>query len=72
MCIECTKCWYDTTVYKTEDGDEPNTIKRYRRCLKKECGHRFVTIEEVVRDVRPWRGSRKGVNNAVAPNKDKE
>ena len=47
--MRCPKCTsIEDKVIDSRIGKEGNTIRRRRECL--ECGHRFTTIENLVRD----------------------
>ncbi len=47
--MNCPKCGHeDSKVLDTRTGRENRSIRRRRQCLA--CGHRFTTIEEIVRE----------------------
>jgi len=47
--MRCPKCTsIEDKVIDSRISKEGNTIRRRRECL--ECGHRFTTIENLVRD----------------------
>jgi transcriptional repressor NrdR len=47
--MNCPKCGHeDTKVLDTRAGRNNRFIRRRRQCL--DCGHRFTTIEEIVRE----------------------
>lgn len=47
--MRCPKCTYnDSKVVDSRPGKNEASIRRRRECLK--CGHRFSTVEEVLRE----------------------
>jgi len=47
--MNCPKCGHeDSKVLDTRTGRENRSIRRRRQCLN--CGHRFTTLEEIVRE----------------------
>jgi transcriptional repressor NrdR len=47
--MNCPKCGHeDSKVLDTRTGRENRSIRRRRQCLA--CGHRFTTLEEIVRE----------------------
>ncbi len=47
--MRCPKCSStDTKVLETRAGKESASIRRRRECI--DCGHRFSTIEEILRE----------------------
>src|SRR5471030_2813751 len=47
--MNCPKCGHeDSKVLDTRTGRENCSIRRRRQCLA--CGHRFTTLEEIVRE----------------------
>ena len=47
--MNCPKCGHeDSKVLDTRTGRENRFIRRRRQCLN--CGHRFTTLEEIVRE----------------------
>lgn len=50
----CPECGRDSKVYNSREIKTGQVI-RFRECLS--CGHRFMTVEVYVRDVREYRKS---------------
>jgi len=49
--MNCPKCGHeDSKVLDTRAGRENRSIRRRRQCLAADCGHRFTTLEETVRE----------------------
>jgi len=49
--MNCPKCGHeDSKVLDTRTGRENRSIRRRRQCLAPDCGHRFTTLEETVRE----------------------
>lgn len=47
--MQCPRCSHvDTKVLDTRTGRSNRSIRRRRQCLK--CGHRFTTVEEILRE----------------------
>jgi len=47
--MNCPKCGHeDSKVLDTRTGRENRSIRRRRQCLA--CGHRFTTLEEIIRE----------------------
>ncbi len=47
--MRCSKCnFHDSKVVDSRPGKNETSIRRRRECLK--CGHRFTTVEEVLRE----------------------
>ena len=47
--MNCPKCGHeDSKVLDTRTGRENRSIRRRRQCLN--CGHRFTTLEEILRE----------------------
>lgn len=47
--MRCEKCKGKTTVLETRKNEKFSGVYRRRKCLN--CGHKFITVEEITTDI---------------------